>query len=82
LCEPFRSKIREQLKGLTQALEDLAVELLARAPSVRDSGDAFKKVIAPKRFAMVLSPAVQLIREKSTKFRNCSRVRLVRHRLP
>ena len=28
--EPFRSEIRESLKGCTQALEDLAVEMLAR----------------------------------------------------
>ena len=28
--EPFRSEIRESLKGRTQALEDLAVEMLAR----------------------------------------------------
>jgi transposase-like protein len=28
--EPYRSEIREHLKGRTQALEDLAVELLAR----------------------------------------------------
>ena len=32
--EPFRSEIRETLKGRTQALEDLAVELLARGLSV------------------------------------------------
>jgi transposase-like protein len=41
-AEPFRSKIREHLKGHTQALEDLAVELLARGLSVRDIEDAFK----------------------------------------
>lgn len=40
--EPFRSAIREHLKGRTQALEDLAVELLARGLSVRDIEDAFK----------------------------------------
>jgi putative transposase len=40
--EPFRSEIRENLKGRTQALEDLAVELLARGLSVRDIEDAFK----------------------------------------
>jgi len=40
--EPFHSEIREQLKGRTQALEDLAVELLARGLSVRDIEDAFK----------------------------------------
>jgi len=40
--EPFRSEIREHLKGRTQALEDLAVELLARGLSVRDIEDAFK----------------------------------------
>ncbi len=40
--DPFRSEIREHLKGRTQALEDLAVELLARGLSVRDIEDAFK----------------------------------------
>ena len=40
--EPFRSEIREALKGRTQALEDLAVELLARGLSVRDIEDAFR----------------------------------------
>ena len=40
--EPFRSEIRESLKGRTQALEDLAVEMLARGLSVRDIEDAFK----------------------------------------
>jgi putative transposase len=39
---PFRSKIREHLAGRTQALEELAVELLARGLSVRDIEDAFK----------------------------------------
>ncbi|MFQ5567992.1 MAG: IS256 family transposase [Paracoccaceae bacterium] len=40
--EPFRSAIRDHLKGRTQALEDLAVELLARGLSVRDIEDAFR----------------------------------------
>lgn len=40
--EPFQSEIRKHLKGRTQALEDLAVELLARGLSVRDIEDAFK----------------------------------------
>jgi transposase-like protein len=39
---PFRSEIREHLNGRTQALEDLAVELLARGLSVRDIEDAFR----------------------------------------
>jgi putative transposase len=34
--EPFRSAIREHLKGRTQGLEDLAIEMLARGLSVRD----------------------------------------------
>jgi len=34
--------IREHLKGHTQALEDLAIEMLARRLSVRDIEDAFK----------------------------------------
>lgn len=40
--EPWRSEIRGHLKGRTQALEDLAVELLARGLSVRDIEDAFR----------------------------------------
>ena len=40
--EPFRSPIREHLKGHTQGLEDLAIEMLARGLSVRDIEDAFK----------------------------------------
>ena len=40
--EPFRSAVREQLQGRTQALEDLAVEMLARGLSVRDIEDVFK----------------------------------------
>jgi len=39
---PFRSPIREHLKGHTQGLEDLAIEMLARGLSVRDIEDAFK----------------------------------------
>jgi transposase-like protein len=41
-AEPFRSAIREHLKGHTQGLEDLAIEMLARGLSVRDIEDAFK----------------------------------------
>lgn len=40
--EQFRSAIREHLKGHTQGLEDLAIEMLARGLSVRDIEDAFK----------------------------------------
>ena len=40
--EPFRSAIREHLKGHTQGLEDLAIEMLARGLSVRDIEDAFR----------------------------------------
>jgi transposase-like protein len=39
---PFRSELREHLKGHTEALEDLAIEMLARGLSVRDIEDAFK----------------------------------------
>ncbi len=39
--EPFRSEIRQHLKGRTEALEDLAIEFLARGLSVRDIEDAF-----------------------------------------
>ena len=38
----FRLEIRENLKGRIQALEDLAVELLARGLSMRDIEDAFR----------------------------------------
>jgi len=38
---PFHSEIRDHLKGRTAALEDLAVEMLARGLSVRDIEDAF-----------------------------------------
>ena len=40
--ERFHSEIRDHLKGRTQALEDLAVELLARGLSVRNIEDALK----------------------------------------
>ncbi len=40
--EPFHSHIRDHLKGHTQALEELAVEMLARGLSVRDIEDAFR----------------------------------------
>ncbi|TIL34587.1 MAG: hypothetical protein E5Y85_09335 [Mesorhizobium sp.] len=46
--EPFRSEIREHLKGRTEALEDLAVELLARGLSVRDIEDAFRRLLLSK----------------------------------
>ena len=45
--EPFHSAIREHLKGHTQGLEDLAIEMLARGLSVRDIEDAFKDESAP-----------------------------------
>ena len=38
--EPFRSGIREHARGRTEALEDLAVEMLARGLSVRDACQA------------------------------------------
>jgi transposase-like protein len=41
-AEPFRSELRDHLKGHSEALEDLAVEMLARGLSVRDIEDAFK----------------------------------------
>ncbi len=40
--EPYRSRIAGHLRGRTEQLEDLAVELLARGLSVRDIEDAFK----------------------------------------
>ena len=40
--EPFSSEIRPRLKGRSEALEDLAVEMLARGLSVRDIEDAFR----------------------------------------
>lgn len=42
LEQPYRSEIREHLKGQTEALEGLAVEMLARGLSVRDIEDAFR----------------------------------------
>ena len=39
---PFRSNIREHAKGRTEALEELAVEMLARGLSVRDIEDTFR----------------------------------------
>ena len=41
-AEPFGSELRGHLKGDSEALEDLAVEMLARGLSVRDIEDAFK----------------------------------------
>jgi len=40
--EPLRSELRRHLKGHSEALEDLAIEMLARGVSVRDIEDAFK----------------------------------------
>ena len=40
--EPFRSELRQHLKGASEGLEDLAVEMLARGLSVRDIEDAFR----------------------------------------
>jgi transposase-like protein len=40
--EPFRSKIRRKLKGRTEALEALAVEMYARGLSTRDIEEAFR----------------------------------------
>ncbi len=40
--EPFRSELRRHLKGHSEALEDLAVEMLARGLSVRDIEDALR----------------------------------------
>jgi len=42
LAPPFRSALRDHLKGHTEALESLAVEMLARGLSVRDIEDAFR----------------------------------------
>ena len=39
---PFRSELRDHLKGHSEALENLAIEMLARGLSVRDIEDAFK----------------------------------------
>ena len=40
--EPFRSELRAHLKGHSEGLEGLAVEMLARGLSVRDIEDAFR----------------------------------------
>jgi hypothetical protein len=42
LERPFRSALRDHLKGHIEALGSLAVEMLARGLSVRDIEDAFK----------------------------------------
>jgi hypothetical protein len=42
LEQPFRSALRDHLKGHTEALEEVALEMLARGLSVRDIEDAFK----------------------------------------
>lgn len=41
-AEPFRSRLRGHLKGHSEALEDLAIEILARGLLGRDIEDAFK----------------------------------------
>jgi transposase-like protein len=41
LDHPYRSETREHLKGQTEALKNLAVEMLARGLSARDIEDAF-----------------------------------------
>jgi putative transposase len=41
MAEPFRSKIREVIRGRTEELERLAVEMYARGLSVRDIEAAF-----------------------------------------
>ena len=41
-ADPFRSVLRGHLTGHSEALEDLAIEMLARGLSVRDIEDAFK----------------------------------------
>lgn len=40
--EPFRSALRHHLKNRSEALEDLAIEILERGLSVRNIEDAFK----------------------------------------
>ena len=42
MAAPFRSELRDHLKGHSEGLEDLAIEMLARGLSVRDIEDAFK----------------------------------------
>ena len=46
LEQPFRSALRDHLKGHTEALEGLAVEMLARGLSVRDIEDASSRATA------------------------------------
>jgi transposase-like protein len=41
-AEPFRSELRAQLKGRSEELDNLAIEMLARGLSVRDIEDTFK----------------------------------------
>jgi putative transposase len=40
--EPYRSEIREQLRGMSERLEHLAMEMYARGLSTRDVQDAFR----------------------------------------
>jgi putative transposase len=40
--EPYRSEIREQLRGMTERLEQLAIEMYARGLSTRDVEDTFR----------------------------------------
>ena len=40
--EPYRSEIREQLRGMSERLEHLAMEMYARGLSTRDVEDAFR----------------------------------------
>ena len=46
LEQPFRSALRDHLRGHTEALEGLAVEMLARGLSVRDIEDASSRATA------------------------------------
>jgi len=43
---PFRSQVRDHLKGRTEALEGLAVELLARGLSVRETEQLVRRLQA------------------------------------
>ncbi len=59
--EPFRSQIRRQLKGRTEALEALAVEMYARGLSTRDVEDAFR---TPDGQPLLSRTAVSEVTEK------------------
>src|SRR3546814_5631424 len=66
-AEPFRSELRQHLKGHSEALEDLAIEMLARGLSVRDIEGAFKDESGRR---LLSRPAVSELDRKSTRLKS------------